>query len=73
MVALLAPGCGRWQVERRIKMEEAEWIGTGVQLEVGRYLAMAWEGDGECSFECVRSMLLSRLEEQCAGSSFLRC
>lgn len=44
MVALLAPGCGRWQVERRIKMEEAEWIGTGVQLEVGRYLAMAWEG-----------------------------
>ena len=59
---LVGPGSGRWEVERRKgDMEEADWIDAGIRLEVGRAV-LSWpgKGDGECSFECVRSTLLSR-------------
>lgn len=51
---------GRWR-EGKGDMEEADWIGAGIGLEVGRAV-LSWpgKGDGECSFKCVRSTLLSR-------------
>lgn len=41
---------------------------TGVRLEVGRAI-VRWLGkdDGEFGFECVKSEVLSRSEEQCVG------
>lgn len=75
-MTLLGLECGRWGAERRDAVRrdlEGRMTGTGVEPVVGRAV-MQWLGEdgGECSFEYVRSKILSRSKNSVWEAHFPR-